>query len=75
MTIYPIFIISAPRLSTNKELRSYRDLITDQLPDYHVLIHLSVTGEDFTFQVFNPNDAEEINIEELKQLLLLKDES
>lgn len=68
----PIFIIGLPSQTTREayeETSKEIDRRKDFLEDYHVLVYINSSSEDFHFNTFYEKDFDEVKLEELKQFI------
>lgn len=74
--VKPIFLIGVPHrgMISNKEpVQSLEKNIPDNIKlDYHVLFYVHTIDSDFKFSVLNSDNADNIDFEELKTLLMSK---
>ena len=66
----PIFVIGINVIPNNDD--DWERLTTSlkkSLPDYSVLVYINELLDDFTFRLFNAEDADEVKIEEIKQII------
>jgi hypothetical protein len=67
----PIFLIQCAPTLTPEKVHHLQKRIQDQIPDWHVLIALTLSpGAAVKFEAFTVKDADEIEIEKLKEILL-----
>lgn len=64
----PIFTIGLPLFITDELFDKINYRVTEKLYDYHVLVYRHKL-DDVIFELFNAKDADEINIEELKEFI------
>ena len=73
----PIFIIRFPYVKeqhiVDKYLKMYKEL-GEQMTDYHVLCPMDNSVERVEFECYNAINATDVEIEELKQMVLEKNE-
>lgn len=63
----PIFTIGIPRISEyEKELASAK--LNKEMSEYHVLVYSS-NSEDIVFNFFNLTDANDITLDDLKNII------
>ena len=71
----PIFIIRFPYTNNfdqmEKYLKTYKE-IGEQMTDYHVLCPMDNSVERVEFECYNAINATDVEIEELKQMVLEK---
>ena len=71
----PIFIIRFPYTKDPNQMERYSktyEKITKQLSDYHVLCPMGNSVERVEFECYNAINATDVEIEELKQMILEK---
>ncbi len=71
----PIFIIRFPYTKDPNQMERYSktyEKITKQLSDYHVLCPMGNSVERVEFECYNAINATDVEIEELKQMILKK---
>lgn len=66
----PIFLIQCPRFIPKDEMETIFRHTSKRLTDWHVLIINSPTLADFEFTAFSEQGASEVEIENLKEMLL-----
>jgi len=67
----PIFIVRAPSRVTEDNIEDIiRHLQEDIVNDYHPFIVYDNTVKEWTFELYNVQNATEIEIEELKKIVL-----
>ena len=73
--VKPIFIIRFPYTNNfdqmEKYLKMYKE-IGEQMTDYHVLCPMDNSVERVEFECYNAINATDVEIEELKQMILEK---
>lgn len=67
--VKPIFVVRVPMSAGQQGLQEINKKINSQLEDYHVLV-ASTLKDDIEFEVFYPEDFDEVKMEEIKDKIL-----
>lgn len=68
-TVRPIFLVQLPNATPKETISEVSTLLTAKLCDWHVLV-VATTGSDSPqFNAYTVNNAQEIDLQELKQLV------